>query len=88
MSKNTLTIILSDDTLARLKAKALAMGVTPEALAADLIEQAMFDLDRAEALDGVREPEPHYDADEPTRPWDEVRPELEALIHRTFGTAA
>ena len=84
MAETTLTVTLNDTTLERLRTKAQAMGLAPEILAARLIEQTMFELDRPYPSKGVQESERDFDSEEPGRPWSEVRPELEALIDRTF----
>lgn len=81
-----LTVPLRPDTLERLNVKAASLKMKPEDLARLLVEQVLFDeVAREESHPRVRESATDYGGDGPTRPWDEVRPEMEALIDRTFG---
>ena len=82
---NSLLVTLDAEALGALVQKARGIGVSPEALAGMLVEQALYDQAYAESRAGMEELVVRYEDEGPARPWDEVRPELEALIERTFG---
>ncbi|CAN5458646.1 hypothetical protein BH10PSE1_BH10PSE1_27550 [soil metagenome] len=87
MADGALNLTLSDYTSAKLTEKATAMGVTPEKLAAMLLDGHLFDYDDFTWTHGdPREAAPpHQDLNEEGRPWSEVRPEFITLIEKTFG---
>ena len=71
--------------IGKIASAAQATGIPDAAIVASIIESEFFD--RA-AFDWSEEAIEDVDAtsseDEPGRPWEEVRPELEALIDRLF----
>lgn len=83
MADGALNLKLDDHLSARLSAKAKAMGVTPEALAADLLQQSLTD---DESFD-VRQHDhiSNHDLNEEGRPWSEVRPELLARMKQKLA---
>lgn len=85
MADTALRVVLNRQTLANLTKKAGALGVTPEALAATLLDQRLFDYDDFTWTNGdPRAPlEPVDEAG--ARDWDEVRPELEAYVEAAFA---
>ena len=76
---------LDNDMIGKIASAAQATGIPDAAIVASIIESEFFD--RA-AFDWSEEAIEDVDAtsseDEPGRPWEEVRPELEALIDRLF----
>ncbi|MFN3816801.1 hypothetical protein [Brevundimonas sp.] len=85
MADGALNLTLSDYTVAKLTKKAEALGVTPEVLAATLLDQHLFDYDDFTWTNGdPRAPwEPVDEAG--ARDWDEVRPELEVYVEAAFA---
>lgn len=86
MADGALNLTLSDYTVAKLTKKAAALGVTPEVLAAMLLDQQLFDYDDFTWTNGdPREAlEPVDEAG--ARDWDEIRPELEAYVEAVFSS--
>ncbi len=76
---------LDDDMIGKIASAAQATGIPDAAIVAWIIESEFFD---RTAFDWSDEAIDDIDAtsseDEPGRPWEEVRPELEALIDRLF----
>lgn len=61
MPDDALNITLSDDTASKLAEKAKAIGVSPEALAATLLEQALVESERwASSPHGIAESKPEW----------------------------
>ena len=90
MADGALNLTLSDYTVAKLTKKAEALGVTPEVLAAMLLDQHLFDYDDFTWTDGDPRDDhvSNYDLNEPGRPWSEVRAELVELIDQTFSKSS
>lgn len=84
-----MTLKLDDYTTAKIAARAKAMGIPPEDLAAMVLDARFFDYDDFTWINGDPRDDDaaNYDLQEMGRPWDEVRPELMALIDKTFGKA-
>lgn len=80
-----ISFTLDDDALRALDRKAQAIGVPTDQLARMLVEHMLFNQAYADSRVSVAEPPELYNDEGPARSWDEVRPELEALIERTFG---
>ncbi|MBX3476613.1 MAG: hypothetical protein KF910_03320 [Brevundimonas sp.] len=87
MADGALTLTLDDYTAAKIEARAKAMGIPPEELAAMVLDARFFDYDDFTWINGdPRDDDPgRYDLNETGRPWSEVRPEFLALIDKTFG---
>ncbi len=87
MADGALNLTLSDYTVAKLTKKAEALGVTPETLAAMLLDQQLFDYDDFTWTDGDPRDDhvSNYDLNEPGRLWSEVRPELIARLERKLA---
>ena len=87
MADGALTLKLDDYTAAKIAERAKAMGIAPEALAAMVLDARFFDYDDFTWINGDPRDEDAADHDlqEEGRPWSEVRPELMALIDKTFG---
>jgi hypothetical protein len=83
----SLTVELVRHATNRIASHASAMGLAPEALASELLDQRLFDYDDFTWIGG----DPREDAaanealDEIGRPWSEVRPRFMALIDEAFG---
>ncbi|MFN3538228.1 MAG: hypothetical protein ACK4Y4_12340 [Brevundimonas sp.] len=71
---------MSDYTVAKLTKKAEALGVTPEALAAMLLDQHLFDYDDFTWANGDPRDPMEAVSEEGARDWSEVRPEMEAYL--------
>lgn len=87
MPDGALTLTLSDYTATKIAERAKAMGITPETLAAMVLDARFFDYDDFTWINGdPREPDdtPH-ELQEGGRDWTEVRPEFEAMIDKAFG---
>lgn len=85
MADGSLHIKLDPYSRSKLKAKAKALGVSPEALASTLLGQHLFDYDDFTWLNGdPREIDPTPSNSEGARDWEEVRPEFLALIEKAF----
>lgn len=86
MADGALRIQLDDYAAAKLVAKAKALGVSPEELAATLLGQQLFEHDDFSWINGDPRLQGNAPADlEGARDWDEVRPEIVALIDKTFA---
>jgi hypothetical protein len=80
MADGALNLTLSDYTVAKLTKKAEALGVTPEALAAMLLDQHLFDYDDFTWTNGDPRDPMEPVSEEGARDWSEVRPEMEAYL--------
>ena len=89
MADGALNLTLDDYTARKIAAKAEAMGMAPEALAAMVLDARFFDYDDFTWINGDPRDEPaaSYDVHETGRAWEDVRPEFVALIEKTFGRA-
>lgn len=89
MPDGAMTLKLDDYTAAKIATRAKAMGIPPEELAAMVLDARFFDYDDFTWINGDPRDDDasNYDLQEKGRPWDEVRPELMALIDKTFGKA-
>ena len=87
MADGALTLKLDDYTAAKIAARAKAMGIPPEELAAMVLDARFFDYDDFTWIGGDPRDDDasRYDLNEIGRPWSEVRPEFLALIDKTFG---
>lgn len=87
MADGALTLKLDDYTAAKIAARAKAMGIPPEELAAMVLDARFFDYDDFTWIGGDPRDDDasRYDLNETGRPWSEVRPEFLALIDKTFG---
>ena len=87
MADGALTLKLDDYTAAKVAERAKAMGISPEELAAMVLDARFFDYDDFTWINGdPREDDASkYNVQETGRPWSEVRPEFMALIDKTFG---
>ena len=80
MADGALNLTLSDYTVAKLTKKAEALGVTPEVLAAMLLDQHLFDYDDFTWINGDPRDPMESVSEEGARDWSEVRPEMEAYL--------
>lgn len=89
MPDGAMTLKLDDYTAAKIEARARAMGIPPEDLAAMVLDARFFDYDDFTWINGDPRDDDaaNHDLQDKGRPWDEVRPELMALIDKTFGKA-
>lgn len=86
MADGALNLHLTDYTASKIAAKAKAMGVAPEDLAAMVLDARFFDYDDFTWINGDPRDHKLELADlESARDWREVRPEFLALIEKTFG---
>lgn len=87
MADGALTLKLDDYTASKIAARAKAMGIPPEELAAMVLDARFFDYDDFTWIGGDPRDDDasRYDLNETGRPWSEVRPEFLALIDKTFG---
>ncbi|MDP3370055.1 MAG: hypothetical protein Q8M32_09415 [Brevundimonas sp.] len=87
MADGALTLKLDRYAAAKLAEKAKAMSVSPEELAAMVLDQQFFDYDDFDWHDGDprQDHAPNYDPQEVGRLWSEVRPELEAYLERKLA---
>lgn len=76
MADGALTVTFADDTLAALAARAEALGMTPQALAALYVQEQLLDSLRWVGDDPRKDHADNYDLNEIGRAWSEVRPEL------------
>lgn len=83
MAGGALNLTLDDYISAKLVEKAKAMGVTPERLATDLLQQTLDD----DGVFGVRQSDrvSNHDLNEEGRIWSEVRPELLARMKQKIA---
>lgn len=80
MAAGNLTLKLDAYTSAKIEARAKAVGLSPEVLAARIITGALA------APDGLfADHSSNYDLQEEGRPWSEVRPELVARMERKLA---
>lgn len=80
MADGNLTLKLDAYTSAKIEARAKAVGIAPEVLAAQVITEALA------APDGLfADHASNYDLQEEGRPWSEVRPELVARMERKLA---
>ena len=87
MADGALSIELSDLTVAKLSARAKALGITPEVLASLVLDQQFFDHDDL-AWPGGDPRDDHasnYDLNETGRTWRDVRPELVERLERKLS---
>lgn len=83
MADGALNLTLDDFTSARLAERAKAMGVSPETLAVDLLQQTLIDNEAFAARQGDHIS--NHDLNEEGRPWSEVRPELLARMKQKLA---
>lgn len=83
MADGALNLILDDYFSAKLAEKAKAMGIEPEALAADLLRQTLA-TDEAFA-DRHGDQISNHDLNEEGRAWTDVRPELLARMRQKLA---
>lgn len=87
MADGALNVTLSDYTAAKLADRAVAMGLSPEELAALILDNTFFDHGDF-AWPGGDPRQDHarnHDLNEPGRAWNEVRPELLARMERQLA---
>lgn len=86
MADGAMNLNLNDYTASKIAAKAKAMGVAPEDLAAMVLDARFFDYDDFTWINGDPRDHKLEPADlKGARDWREVRPEFLALIEETFG---
>lgn len=83
MASGALNLTLGDSTSARLAEQAKGMGVTPETLAVDLLQQTLIDNEALAARRGDHIS--NHDLNEEGRLWGEVRPELLARMKQKLA---
>ena len=83
MAASALNLTLDDNLSAKLAEQAKAMGVTPETLAVDLLQQTLIDNEAFAARQGDHIA--NHDLNEPGRAWSEVRPELLARMKQKLA---
>ena len=86
MADGALTIRLGSHTVEKLTAQAERVGVTPEELAAMLLDQELFSLDRGGWIGDDPRNTPPGVSEEGARDWAEVLPEMQAYADARFGT--
>lgn len=84
MADGALTLKLTDYTAAKIAARAKAMGIPPEELAAMVLDARFFDYDDFAWVGGDPRDDDasQYDLNETGRPWSEVRPEMVERLER------
>ncbi|MBX9615483.1 MAG: hypothetical protein K2X25_07800 [Caulobacteraceae bacterium] len=82
-----LKVVVDEYTLNKIRAKAQALGVSPDAFASLVVQQAIAQWDRP--ADGFQEPEASaYDPDEPVYELEDVLTEFSAELERRLALKA
>ncbi|WP_374274539.1 hypothetical protein [Brevundimonas sp.] len=85
MADGALTVQLDEYTARKIAEKAEALGISPETLAAHLLDDRVFDYDDFTWIGDDPRTAPVEVSDQGARDWEEVRPEFLELIDKTFG---
>lgn len=82
-----LKVVVDEYTLNKIRAKAQALGVSPDAFASSVVQQAIAQWDRP--AEGFQEPgAPAYDPDEPVYELEDVLSEFSAELERRLALKA